>query len=519
MLSLFIIEDLEDHISGVKKSSSEIDGHDENSDVYYFFCSSEKGSRRSAVSVFRSLIYQIVSKHEDLMKHVLDYLENNRPVHASGQSDNDEVRHSRNPEKKDERSRSVVNQNIAEQTFPMPGNFAKNMQQAALKGGQEFNLAMRKEAPHEETPEDGPKNKSSLFQNPLCKSRKEDLSSGESETSQVTGADTGPANLEDPPERESPKSRQLELLEVSELSFILRKLIGELDVDKVYFLLDGVDECVKEEQEALTSIVLNLPDVKPGKFKLIVVSQAIGGMGRIPTIKLEETQQTRGDIEKFVSKSVEQLEHVDGFKEIQREVEESLLEGADDTFLWVSLVMREIETKTTATEIVAETKRVPKGLNQKYSRMLQQIDQPHRQKVYPMLRWVTAAIRPLTLQELSEVVEVPASDNISPVQAVRDGVTLAEGLLKIQGDEVTLVHASARNFLLSEETGVDDSRVMVSGGLEGLHHELAQSCYNDLLRSGLARSEMRVSELSAEDEPTMLKYAIKYFMEHVKASD
>ena len=455
------------------------------------------------------------------MKYVLDYLSNNQPIHADTRPENENEKQSRNQEKKDQRSRTVGIQNSAEQKFPTQANFVKNLLRspAGVKGGPENNEGMRKEAQTEKESEDRPKNKSTFFQNMLGKPRKEEQSKGGPEKQQGTQAKSSPTSSADPPERDSPKPRQLELLDVSELSSILSKLIRELAVDTACFLLDGVDECVKEEQKTLTSTMLKIRDVKPGKFKLLMVSRSIGGMGTTPTIRLEETEQTKGDIEKFVSKSVEQLANVDGFKEIQQEVEQTLLRSADGTFLWVSLVMREIEKTKTCTEVLAAIESVQQSLNDKYSHMLQQIDSAHQRKAFQILRWVIAAVRPLTLQELSEVIEAPPSSSMPPEQAVRDGVTSTEGLLKIRGDEVTLIHSSVKDFLLSVDTSNDGALEIVPVGLEELHYEVAQSYYDDILRSGLSRSEMKVSELSDKEEPKLLKYAIKYWMEHVKASD
>ena len=516
MLSLFILENLEQYISTPKTLPGSIiqEEHGKKADLYYFFCSSQEGSRRGAIAVFRSLIHQIVSKHEDLMKHVLDYLGNNRPIHADNQTENENEKQSRNQENEHEQSRSVSMQNPAEQKFPAQANLLKSLLRSpsVVMEGPEIISEMHKETQLEKESENQPKTRPMIFQNMLGETPKEEQLKNEPEKQQRTQPQSGPTSLADTPERGSPKSRQLELLDVSELSFILKKLIRELAVDTAYFLLDGVDECVKEEQEALTSTMLNLWDVKPGKFKLLVVSQQLGGMGRTPTIRLEETEQTKGDIEKFVSKCVEQLTNINGFKEIQQEVERALFKGAEGTFLWVSLVMREIKKKKTCTEILAALQSNPPGLYNKYSHMLQQVDAANQRKVYKMLRWVTAAIRPLTVQELSEVIGAP------PERAVRDGITSSEGLLKIQGDEVTFIHSSAKKFLLRDKTsnGVQEG---VPISLEELHYELAQSCYDDILLSGLSRSELKISKISDKEERKMLKYAIKYWMEHVKASD
>ena len=500
MLSLFILENLEQYISTPTTLPGSIiqEEHGKKADLYYFFCSSEEGSRRGAVSVCRSLIHQIVSKHGDLMRHVLDYLGNNRPIHADNQPDNENEKQSRLQEKKDQRSHTVSMQNPAERKFPAQANLFKNLcrSPAAVKGGPENNAGMHREAQSEKESENRPENMSTIFKNILGKTRKEEPSKNETEKRQETQPESSPTISADIPERDSPKSRLLELLDVSELSFIFRTLIRELPVDTAYFLLDGVDECVKEEQEALTSTMLKLWDVELGKFKLLVVSQWIGGMGTTPTIN-------------------QKLADIDGFKEIQQEVEQKLLGGSEGTFLWVSRVMGEIEGKKTCTEILAATKSVPRGLNNKYRHMLQQIDPAHQRQVDQILRLVTAAIRPLTLQELSEVIEAPYSTSMPPKQAVRDVQKVSEGLLKIQGNEVTFIHSSAKEFLLHGETNNDGGRKKVPAAW---HYELAQSCYDDILRSGLSRSEMKVSDLSNKEEPKLLKYAIKYWMEHVRAS-
>ena len=456
MLSLFILEDLEQYLpSSTQPPTSVVQmGHDKKVDLYYFFCSNGEGSRRDAIKVLRSLIYQIVVKHERLMKYVLDFLqpmasgserchETNRPTDADDQPNDKNEKQSRDPGKNDDqRSRSVDKQDPAPRKFPMKSSLMEKFFRSgtAVDGKLEDNVETRKEARSERKERSG--NKSIDFQNMLGQSHKGEYMKDEPEKEQESQSEITLLDSADTPERESPKSRQLELLGVSELSFVLGKLIQELDVDTAYFLLDGADECGREEQEALISTLLNLCDVKPGKFKLLVVSRPISGMGTTPTIKLE---QITSDIEKFISSSVEQFANVDGFnEEIRGEVERRLLKGAEGTFLWVSLVMGELKKKKTCTEILATTKSVPKGLNNKYSHMLQQIGKDQQHNVYQILRWVTAAFRHMTLQELSVVIEPPSNPKLPPEQIVRDAVTSSEGLLEVRANQVTFVHTSVK---------------------------------------------------------------------------
>ncbi|KAG8525642.1 uncharacterized protein KY384_000402 [Bacidia gigantensis] len=519
MLSLFILEHIERSVGqSINSPDSTVQDQDEKEiDLYYFFCSSEEGSRRSALSVFRNLISQIVSKHQDLMKHVLDYLSNNRPIHhVDNQPENGSRQKSKNEEKKDQPSRAANIQTSTEQRFPAQTKFVKSLLRSA--GKPENDSEPHIEAQTHKQSGDRSTNKSRFLHSMLGKTGKVEQGNDDSEDQQETRRGSASGSSVETPERDSPKSRQLELLDVSELSFILRKLIRELPVDKAYFLLDGVDECLEEDHEVLTLTLLKLWDVEPGKFKILFVSRFIGGMGATPTIRLKDTEQTKGDIEKFVARSVEELGYVKGLDTIQGEVEQKLSDGAEGTFLWVSLVIRELKKKKTCTEILDAIRDVPPGLDDMYKDMLRHIEPKHQRNVYQILRWVVAAVRPLTLQELSEVIGTQPSESVSE-QSVLDSVTTTEGLLKVSGNEVTLIHSSARDFLVNFDTSNVEALKRAPEEIEALHCEIAQYCYEVILRSNLRRSEIKISERPDTAEPKMLKYAIKYWMEHVKLSN
>jgi hypothetical protein len=55
-----------------------------------------------------------------------------------------------------------------------------------------------------------------------------------------------------------------------------------------------------------------------------------------------------------------------------------------------------------------------------------------------ILSWVTTAVRPLQLQELT--IAIALSTGMSNEQTIRDQITLCEPILKIQNLEVSLVH-------------------------------------------------------------------------------
>ncbi|KAL8797765.1 MAG: hypothetical protein Q9195_000117 [Heterodermia aff. obscurata] len=531
MLSLYILEDLERSFtaSAIPLDLAHPEQLDKKVELYYFFCSSQDGSRRGAVAVLRNLIYQIIVKHDDLTKYVLDFLQpmtvgpeqylNTHPPSDIKSQHEKETETAQSLGKSEEQSQyagaksSVMNRLPGQSTVR---NIFRSRATAKEQSENDTNIVKEKQL--ENDIEDRQGNQSPIFELRSGKPPKHEQSQGEREEQRKAPQESRLDDSSEVPQRASPKSRQLELLGAGDLVYILRRLILELDADKAFFLLDGVDECVKGEQDTLISMLLSLSDVKPGKFKLLMVSRPIGGMGATPTIKLEE--DTTRDVEKYVSQSVQRLANVDGFNEdIRKVVEHELLERAEGTFLWISLVMPEIERKKTCTEILATVRSTHQGLSNTYRRMLQQIDGEHVQKVNQILHWVTAAIRPLTLQELSEIIEHPSGHVMSPEQAVREAVKLCEGLIEARQNDVAFIHTSAKEFLLHGKTEDDGKVELFHKDPQTLHYEIAQACYNTIRDSNLSRVEVKVSDLSDQEEPKLLKYAITHWMEHIKASD
>jgi hypothetical protein len=63
MLSVFLTEELERHTACV-----------DSAETAFFFCSAQDKKRNTAAAAIRSLVYQIVSKRPQLVKHALAVL-------------------------------------------------------------------------------------------------------------------------------------------------------------------------------------------------------------------------------------------------------------------------------------------------------------------------------------------------------------------------------------------------------------------------------------------------------------
>jgi ankyrin repeat protein len=127
------------------------------------------------------------------------------------------------------------------------------------------------------------------------------------------------------------------------------------------------------------------------------------------------------------------------------------------------------------------------------------------------LRWVAMASRPLTLQELAVAVDIQPVAPISVEQAIHDQVTLCEPLLKIYETEVSLVHQSARDYLLevkpSENQDLEIFRIIP----QRAHLELAQKCLDTIHETFNS-----VHQKFDSQQSPLFTYSVKYWPEHAR---
>ena len=64
MLSVYLTEELERHTASIDSAG-----------LAFFFCSASDEKRNTAVAVLRGLVYQLITKRPQLIKHVLPYFE------------------------------------------------------------------------------------------------------------------------------------------------------------------------------------------------------------------------------------------------------------------------------------------------------------------------------------------------------------------------------------------------------------------------------------------------------------
>jgi len=254
---------------------------------------------------------------------------------------------------------------------------------------------------------------------------------------------------------------------------IFEDLIGRSHCNTIYCVIDGIDECEKGNGGSTMSILLQrlrgLSDSKSDVenrsspiLKILLasrhdpsISDALSG---VPYFDLRVRV---ADLEKFVEMVVSQLPR--RFSEDCRRTVLELLRGkAERTFVWVSLIVKDIRRIIMPT--VAGLKNIitksPPDLDGLYRDIFDKIFEFSDEEEIPqkLIAWVVYARRPLTITELDTAIAIQLdSRDLDSLKNHRPHLhpeflvsTLGIILEMTDNNLVHLIHQSARDFILDQ---------------------------------------------------------------------
>lgn len=299
---------------------------------------------------------------------------------------------------------------------------------------------------------------------------------------------------------------------------MVESLVLTLKLERLFFLLDGVDECDNSSSRFLIAKFRQLlsGDIQATQnVRMIIVSRDIG-LQNVPRIQIgsENNMQIKDDIIKFVNARISEISHVPGFDDdFGAMVKTQLINRAEGSFLWTGFVMNELAKKKTRTQIEAALADIPRELHQIYNRMLNQISDDVGDKIIPVLQWITVAFFPPSIKELAYIAGVEAN-------VMKDLIIDCHPLLNEYDGTVTFVHQSARDHLLQP----DNSSKTLEGfyaSPEQQHLNLAERCL-DIIEKNLLKElpihPKKFIDRSLTREIPLLRYAILYWPDHARSS-
>lgn len=258
-------------------------------------------------------------------------------------------------------------------------------------------------------------------------------------------------------------------------------------------LIDALDECQAAScEEFMAALVAYFSSTsqrrsRSSNLKVLVTSRPENSIKqafqKLPRIRLkgeDETDSISRDVAILVQANIDQLQDAGLPYGLLANLQKQLIEGADRTFLWVTLIIQLLKdaSKSGASQNQLDAIIRSRDIDEVYNRLLQRSAAPLKAK--SMLQIVLAATSPLCLNELSVATALNwkhktltdlEGDIIHPFDNyIR---TLCGNFLRIVEGKVYLVHQTAREFLLKSHPS-KTSKFVAGTHLQGLEFESKQ---------------------------------------------
>ncbi|KAB2102067.1 Vegetative incompatibility protein [Alternaria gaisen] len=192
------------------------------------------------------------------------------------------------------------------------------------------------------------------------------------------------------------------------LSKIFISMTQDKGLKRTYLVVDALDECVVDLPKLLDLIVLT--STLSARIKWLVSSRnenyieeklkLVSDEAKLSLELKQNAEQVARAVDAYIDHKLSCLESL-GEAGLQNQVRDELRWKANGTFLWVALVMQELE-KPESWDPLAVVEEAPAGLQQLYDRMMQQIQRlsARNVEICQSLLCITAVVyRPLYLAE------------------------------------------------------------------------------------------------------------------------
>ena len=266
----------------------------------------------------------------------------------------------------------------------------------------------------------------------------------------------------------SPASLNLDL-ETLKSMFI--QSISNIKVQSIlYIIIDAMDESVEAKRKEIMEMLTNFCGFKQQNLilKIFVASRPIPGIEVAfkNHISLCLEDQTAADIKHYVISETKRISNaMDIDLGLLVQVVDGLIERSRGVFLWVKLVILELEEKAstdgcTIADIEQLLWSLPEKLEELYARILNKMAKSQYTAAVRLFQWVAYYKRPLTLSEMQEAMALDACPElftstdlqrntvINRVHAERRLASVCGGLIEVKNDTVQFLHQTVREFLI-----------------------------------------------------------------------
>ncbi|PSN58910.1 hypothetical protein BS50DRAFT_566292 [Corynespora cassiicola Philippines] len=310
------------------------------------------------------------------------------------------------------------------------------------------------------------------------------------------------------------------------LSEIFTHMLEDPNMNKTYFIIDALDECIASDLPKLLDFIIK-NSVTSSQAKWIVssrnwpdIEEQFERAENKVRLSLElNAKSVSTAVEVFIRYKVLQIAERKRYDNKTRDaVLKHLFSNAHDTFLWVALVCQSLES-VPKRNVTKKLNAFPPGLDGLYERMMQQIYTSDDAEVSKqILALATVVYRPITLDELVTLAD-QLTDAADDLESVREIIGHCGSFLTLRENIVYFVHQSAKEFLSTKA-----SREIFSSGKEEVHWAIfsrsLQSMSTTLHRDMYGLQELGYpTEQIRQPDPDPLassRYSVNYWIDHLR---
>ncbi|OCL10848.1 hypothetical protein AOQ84DRAFT_425849, partial [Glonium stellatum] len=301
-------------------------------------------------------------------------------------------------------------------------------------------------------------------------------------------------------------------------------------LEKVYVVIDGLDECERKEKKKITTwfreMIDDLAGTDSDNLRCLFFSQDDGEIGKLLAAKASivkiTAHDTKADIEKYISIQSEKIQATTAgmYTPSVSRIAFILLNYYEGMFLFAKLAMKHLKGQPSREALTeALTPNIfPRDLEQLYDRLADRIlksgDVLMREAAERILGWIVYAKRPLRWHEIQGAISVNLDNQDMEFESRKlrvDAKRLCGSLVDYHhsDDTVQLVHLTARTFLLHHQTNLQ---------LASLELDLTRLClgYLNLRCFGNGLDNEKMKEFALSGWYSFLTYAARHWADHLE---
>ncbi|KAK3386566.1 hypothetical protein B0H63DRAFT_137754 [Podospora didyma] len=224
-----------------------------------------------------------------------------------------------------------------------------------------------------------------------------------------------------------------------------------------YWVIDALDECPSRVLGILIPMLARIDPSVP--LRVFITSRPNGHVERLlnqEKIQRAEIHTGQGDSLKDIAAFVRSrlspsiLEDFSEKEEDEGDLVAEIIEKSNGIFLWASLIMTRLDEAHSVEAMRDTLDQVPTEMSGLYQGILETITaSPNAELAQCILKWVVCARKPLTTEELREVVRLDINQTLRTSDRFSQ---ICGNLITVEKNQVQVMHLTVKEFLTGEQS-------------------------------------------------------------------